>query len=115
MRVLVVDDHAGFRASARTLLELDGFEVVGEAADGATGVELARRVEPDLVLLDVALPDMSGFEVAEQVAGGSKVILISSRDRRDFGGRIRRSGALGFISKDRLSGAALRRLLESAS
>ena len=114
-RVLVVDDHAGFRASARTLLELDGFDVVAEAADGATGLELAGRIGPDVVLLDVALPDTSGFEVAERLRGGrSKVILISSRDPRDFGRRVRRSGAVGFLSKDRLSGAAVRALLEES-
>src|SRR6266571_2863904 len=113
MTVLVVDDHAGFRASARTLLELEGFEVIAEAADGASALELARQVEPDLVVLDVALPDVSGFEVAERLAGGgARVILISSREQRDFGRRVHRSGALGFVSKDRLSGAALRSLLE---
>jgi DNA-binding NarL/FixJ family response regulator len=114
--VLIVDDHEGFRASARTLLELDGFEVVGEAADGASALNLARELKPELVLLDVALPDTSGFEVAERLAGvPSKVILISSRERRDFGERVRRSGALGFVSKDRLSGAALHALLGGRS
>lgn len=114
--VLIVDDHEGFRASARTLLELDGFDVVGEAADGDSALKLARKLEPELVLLDVALPDMSGFEVAERLAGAaSKVILISSRERRDFGERVRRSGVLGFVSKDRLSGAALHALLDGRS
>jgi DNA-binding NarL/FixJ family response regulator len=116
IRVLVVDDHPGFRTSARTLLEVEGFEVVGEAADGATGLRLVGQVDPDLVLLDIALPDVSGFEVAELLARGrSKVILVSSRDRGDFGGRVRRCGALGFLSKDRLCGAALRELLEAGS
>jgi DNA-binding NarL/FixJ family response regulator len=114
--VLIVDDHQGFRASAHALLELDGFAVVGEAADGASALELARELEPELVLLDVALPDTSGFEVAERLAGTpSKVILISSRERRDFGERVRRSGALGFVSKDRLSGAALNAILGARS
>jgi DNA-binding NarL/FixJ family response regulator len=110
--VLIVDDHEGFRASARTLLELDGFDVVGEAADGESALKLARDLKPELVLLDVALPDTSGFEVAERLGGvPSKVILISSREQRDFGQRVRRSGALGFVSKDRLSGSALHVLL----
>ena len=106
--VVIVDDHPSFRASARNLLELDGFDVVGEAADGATGIELAERLRPQLVLLDVALPDTSGFDVAEQLAGGAaKIVLTSSREQHDLGRRLHRSGAVGFIPKDRLSGQAL--------
>jgi DNA-binding NarL/FixJ family response regulator len=111
--VLIVDDHESFRRSARMLLELEGFEVVGEAEDGASAVELARRLEPELVLLDIALPDTNGFDVAQQLAGGpSKVILTSSREQRDLGRRVRTSGALGFVPKDHLSGRALTDLLE---
>jgi DNA-binding NarL/FixJ family response regulator len=111
--VVIVDDHPSFRASARTLLELEGFEVVGEAADGESALEVAQELEPELVLLDVALPDTNGFEVAERLAGGpSKVILTSSRAQRDLGSRVRSSGALGFVPKDRLSGPALAALLE---
>jgi DNA-binding NarL/FixJ family response regulator len=114
--VLIVDDHPSFRASARILLEAAGFEVVGEAADGATGLELVRALEPELVLLDVALPDVSGFDVAESLAGvQSKIVLVSSRDQSDYGLRIRRSGALGFVPKDRLTGAALHELLGTAA
>jgi DNA-binding NarL/FixJ family response regulator len=113
VRVVIVDDHASFRRSARTLLELEGFEVVGEAADGAAAVDLAERLRPELVLLDVALPDTNGFEVAERLAGGpSKVILTSSREQRDLGRRVRSSGALGFVAKDSLSGPTLWALLE---
>jgi DNA-binding NarL/FixJ family response regulator len=113
--VLIVDDHPAFRASARTLLELDGFDVVGEAWDASSGLELARALDPDLVLLDVALPDMSGFDVAETLARASvKVILTSSRQQSDLGRRVRQSGALGFIPKDGLSGESMRSLLEAA-
>jgi DNA-binding NarL/FixJ family response regulator len=112
--VVIVDDHPSFRTSARTLLELEGFDVVGEAADGESAVELARRLRPELVLLDVALPDTNGFDVAERLAGGpSKVILTSSREQRDLGRRVRSSGALGFVPKDRLTGQALRVMLGS--
>jgi DNA-binding NarL/FixJ family response regulator len=112
--VVIVDDHPSFRTSARTLLELEGFEVVGEAEDGASALEIAAALEPELVLLDVALPDTNGFEVAEHLAGGpSKVILTSSRELRDLGRRIRSSGALGFVPKDRLTGQALMALLEA--
>jgi DNA-binding NarL/FixJ family response regulator len=111
--VLIVDDHPAFRASARAMLELEGFEVVGEAEDGTSGIEQAGALEPDVVLLDVALPDMSGFDVAERLAPGTKVVLTSSRHRSDFGRRVRSSRALGFIPKDDLSGDALRRLMET--
>jgi DNA-binding NarL/FixJ family response regulator len=111
--VLIVDDHESFRRSAKMLLELEGFKVVGEAEDGASAVELARRLQPELVLLDIALPDTNGFDVALQLAGGpSKVVLTSSREQRDLGRRVRTSGALGFVAKDRLSGQALTDLLE---
>lgn len=112
---MIVDDHAAFRASARAALELDGFEVVGEAQDGRSAVELANELEPDLVLLDVVLPDVSGFDVAERLKdGSSKVILISSREQRDYGQRVQRSAALGFVSKDNLSGEALATMLGGA-
>jgi DNA-binding NarL/FixJ family response regulator len=111
--ILIVDDHPAFRASARSMLELEGFVVVGEAADAAAGLELARSLEPELVLLDVVLPDGSGFDVAERLARSrSHVVLTSSREQSDYGRRVRRSGALGFVPKDRLSGAALNALLE---
>jgi DNA-binding NarL/FixJ family response regulator len=112
--VLIVDDHPAFRASARTMLELDGFEVVGEAENGTSGIEQAGALEPDVVLLDVALPDMSGFDVAERLAPATQVVLTSSRHRSDFGRRVRASRAVGFIPKDDLSGDALRRLMETA-
>jgi DNA-binding NarL/FixJ family response regulator len=114
--VVIVDDHPSFRTSARTLLELEGFDVVGEAADGESAVELAKRLRPELVLLDVALPDTNGFDVAERLAGGpSKVILTSSREQRDLGRRVRSSGALGFVPKDRLSGPTLHALLQGTT
>jgi len=107
-RAIVVDDHQAFRASARRLLEVSGYDVVGEAADGASGLALARELEPELVLLDVALPDMSGFDVADELAGGPcDIVLVSSRDPTDLGRRVARSGARGFISKERLSEESL--------
>lgn len=113
--VLIVDDHAAFRSSARAALQLDGFDVVGEAHDGQSALERARQLDPDLILLDVALPDLSGFDVAESLSGcRSKVILISSREQRDLGRRVLRSHALGFVSKDRLSGDIISALLRCA-
>jgi DNA-binding NarL/FixJ family response regulator len=108
--VLVVDDHPSFRATARLLLESEGYVVVGEAADGEGGVAAALRLRPDLVLLDVNLPDVDGFGVAARLAaldGAPEVILVSSRDPADFGPLVAGCGARGFIAKSELSGAAI--------
>ena len=112
--VLIVDDHAVFRSTVRALLEYDGFEVIGEAGDGEAGVSAAHRLSPDVVLVDVRLPDIDGFATAERLlAGGSApaVILTSSSDDPLYPDRARRSGARGFVAKHDLSGAALLALL----
>jgi DNA-binding NarL/FixJ family response regulator len=114
LRVLIVDDHPGFRARARALLESEGFEVVGEAGSGAEGVRVARELAPDVVLLDVQLPDTDGFAVATAVAadgGDAQVVLTSSRDGSDFGPLVGSCGARGFIAKAELSGARVAALL----
>ena len=111
--VLIVDDHAGFRGLARRLLEASGFTVVGEAEDGASALSAVEELRPALVLLDVVLPDTDGFAVAERLAengAGPDVVLTSSREAADFGERLDRSLAIGFIHKDDLSGAALAKL-----
>jgi len=112
--VLIVDDHPTFRTFAKALLEGEGFDVVGESEDGASAVEAARSLRPDVVLLDVQLPDFSGFEVAGRLrAAGvsSSIVLVSSRDASDYGDDIATSGATGFVAKGELSGPALRALL----
>jgi DNA-binding NarL/FixJ family response regulator len=112
--VLIVDDHPSFRASARMLLEADGFEVVGEAPDGRTAIEAVRELRPQMVLLDVQLPDIDGFEVAARIsANGSApaVVLTSSRDVDDLGPLGERTNVRGFIPKSELSGEALEALL----
>ena len=110
--VLIVDDHPGFRDTARRMLERDGFDVVGEAADGASGLTLARELDPDVILLDVALPDGSGFDVAERLRiEGPDVVLVSTRERADLGPRLEAAPALGFIQKDELTSDAVRSLL----
>jgi DNA-binding NarL/FixJ family response regulator len=110
MRVLIVDDHLSFRASARQLLEAEGFTVVGEAADGRQAIAAAEQLEPDLILLDVQLPDFDGFEVAARIAAlglRSAVVLTSSRALREYGSLVAESPVRGFIPKEELSGATL--------
>ena len=112
--VLIVDDHDSFRDSARALLEAEGFAVVGDAADGAAAVAAAARLRPDVVLLDVQLPDMNGFVVAERLAAGPdppRVVLISSRDAAAYGPRVDAAPVCGFLAKRELSGAALAALV----
>ena len=108
--VLVVDDHAGFRSRARMLLEAEGYDVIAEAGDGQTAIAEAGRLGPDIVLLDVQLPDLDGFDVAARITGGEDapvVVLTSSRDWSDSPDLIARSGARGFVRKDELSGATV--------
>jgi DNA-binding NarL/FixJ family response regulator len=112
--VLIVDDHARFRATARRALELAGWTVVGEAADGAEALLAARTLEPDVVLLDVGLPDMSGLEVARRLRDGSPrvaVVVVSTQDSADYRDLAVANGALGFIPKAELTGAGLHALL----
>ena len=114
LTVLIVDDHPSFRAIAQMALETDGFAVVGTASDGESGVAAALRLAPDVVLLDVELPDIDGFEVAERLrrAGSSSVIVLaSSRDPSDFGSLVAESAARGFVTKAELTGDAIRALL----
>jgi DNA-binding NarL/FixJ family response regulator len=114
MSVLIVDDHPSFRASARRLLEAEGFDVVGEAADGHEAIAAAQELEPDLVLLDVQLPDLDGFEVAGRLAAlglACAVVLTSSRNASEYGRLIADTPMRGFVPKAELSGAALTDLL----
>jgi two-component system response regulator DegU len=109
--VLIVDDHAGFRQGARIMLEADGFDVIAEASSLDAARTALRISAPDLVLLDIRLPDGSGFELAEELArvvGAPVVILTSSRDAQDYGDRLSTCGARGFIPKHRLTPATLR-------
>ena len=113
-RVLIVDDHDDFRASASALLAAEGFTVVGGVADGAGVVGAVERLRPDVVLLDVQLTDADGFAVAERLAAMSdppRVVLISSREAASYGARVGAASACGFLAKRELSGASLTALV----
>jgi len=115
-RLLIVDDHAGFRRSAARNLGAAGWDVVGEAEDGAGALEAAERMAPDVVLLDVGLPDVSGIEVARRLHERTPevaVVMVSTQDREDYGELAVASGARGFLTKLDLSSQALEALVES--
>jgi DNA-binding NarL/FixJ family response regulator len=112
--VLIVDDHEAFRESVSALLGAEGFAVVGEAADGGAAIAACERLRPDVVLLDIQLPDLDGFAVAERLAAVREppaVVLISSREAEAYGPRLDAAAARGFISKRELSGTALAALI----
>jgi DNA-binding NarL/FixJ family response regulator len=112
--VLIVDDHRGFRVLARRVLEAAGYEVVGEAVDGASALAAAAQLRPQLVVLDIQLPDLDGFAVSERLAATDHppvVVLISSRDESAYRRRLAGSSARGFIAKSQLSGKALAALV----
>lgn len=117
-RVLIIDDNTAFRGAVGQLLATDGFVVVAEAGTGARGVELAREHKPDLVIVDVQLPDTDGFDVAEQLAQldvALQVILTSSLDSSDLGSLVAESSASGFIPKAELAAPAIEALLGPTS
>ena len=114
MSLLIVDDHSTFRSVARKVLEHHGFDVVGEAADGHSALRAVSELHPEVVLLDVQLPDIDGFEVASRLTANGDapaIVMVSSRDGADFGDLVEQSGARGFIPKHDLSGPAVEALL----
>ncbi|MFC6156465.1 response regulator transcription factor [Kribbella sp. NPDC058693] len=116
-RFLIVDDHVLFRSSARRMLESQGFVVIGESGDGRSAITAVRTLRPDVVLLDVQLPDMNGFEVARQLAeepDAPAVILTSIRDASDYRTRLTGTPARGFIPKAELSESRITALLARA-
>ncbi len=108
--VVIVDDHEQFRASARAMLESEGFAVVGEAQNAEEALEAVMRLRPNILLLDVQLPDLDGFEVARRIAAGTlrpAIVLMSNRSAATYAMQLASTPARGFIAKVDLSGAAL--------
>ena len=107
VRVLIVDDQAPFRDAARAVVELtDGFEVVGEADSGEASVELAERLRPDMILMDVNLPGIDGFEATRQIRERlpeAVVVIVSTYEREVFGSRVDEAGANGYVAKSAFS------------
>ena len=109
--ILIVDDHAGFRRAARALLTAEGFHVVGEAPDGRSALSEAGRLRPEVVLLDIQLPDLDGFAVAAALAATEHpplVILVSSRDGASYDPQLTEANVAGFLPKGSMTGAAIR-------
>lgn len=115
--VVIVDDNGAFRARTSVLLGSEGYEVIGEAADGSSGLGMLRELRPDVALLDVQLPDTNGFALARRLreeGADTEVVMISTRDAIDYAGAIAECGARGFIAKSEICGDALRALLGTA-
>lgn len=104
IRVLVADDHAVVREGIRHVLSADeGFEIVGETANGADAVSLARALEPDVIVLDISMPGMSGLEAAEQIRDavpGAHILMLSIHDHEEYVLQSVRAGAHGYLRKD---------------
>jgi DNA-binding NarL/FixJ family response regulator len=114
-RVLIVDDHVEFRRAARRLLSDEGYRIVGEAGSVRSGYAAALALRPDVVLVDIGLPDGSGFDLAARLAVLSdprpRTVLISSRDAAGLASAATASGAVGFLPKARLTMTCLAELL----
>jgi DNA-binding NarL/FixJ family response regulator len=117
--IVIVDDHRSFRAQARAMLAAEGFDIVAEAGDGVGAIDVIRESAPDVVLLDVELPDLDGFAVLERLAASGlerrRVVLTSSRDRSAYAHRLAACGAAGFVAKEELTGDAVRALIAGAA
>jgi DNA-binding NarL/FixJ family response regulator len=114
--VLVVDDQAPFRIAARAVLRrLADFELAGEASSGSEAIELVDRLRPELVLMDINMPQMSGIEATRQIVAAypeTVVILCSTYDMRDLPFDAGSSGAVGYLNKEQLGTDLLRRVWE---
>jgi DNA-binding NarL/FixJ family response regulator len=107
LRVLIADDHRLFAEALEAILAADErIEVVGQASDGSEAVELARRLGPDLVLMDVSMPVLDGFEATREIRAerqDTRVLMLTGSNSRDDVDRSREAGASGYVTKDRIA------------
>jgi DNA-binding NarL/FixJ family response regulator len=116
VRVVIADDHGLFAEALEAILTVDGrVLVVGRAVDGAKAVELAARLQPDVVLMDISMPVLDGFEatrrIRERVPGASVLILTGSNSSHDVD-RSREAGAAGYVTKDRIAGELVEAIID---
>jgi DNA-binding NarL/FixJ family response regulator len=116
VRVLIADDHRLFAEALEAILTADDrLEVVGQASDGGEAVELARRLEPDVVLMDVSMPVLDGFEATREIRSASdevRVLMLTGSNSRADVDRSREAGASGYVTKDRIASELVEALLE---
>jgi DNA-binding NarL/FixJ family response regulator len=116
LRVLIVDDHRLFAEALEAILATDErIEVVGKAGDGSEAVELARRLGPDLVLMDVSMPVLDGFEATREIraaSGDTQVLMLTGSNSRADVDRSREAGASGYVTKDRIASELVAAIVE---
>ena len=116
LRVLIADDHRLFAEALEAILATDErIEVVGQASDGSEAVELARTLDPDVVLMDVSMPVLDGFEATREIrAAGEdiRVIMLTGSNSRADVDRSREAGASGYVTKDRIASELVSAIVE---
>ena len=114
--VLVVDDQQVFRNIARSTLGTDvTFEIIGEAVDGGNAIEMTEKLHPEVIVMDIQMPDMSGIEAARKILSempNMKIVLTSMGEDAEYEPLAREIGACGFVSKRELSASAVKALIE---
>lgn len=116
LRVLIADDHRLFAEALDAILASDErIEVVGRASDGSQAVELARKLGPDVVLMDVSMPGLDGFEATREIraeGGGVRVLMLTGSNSRADVDRSRNAGASGYVTKDRIASELVAAIVE---
>ena len=122
VKILIADDHEIVRQGIRRVLEAKPeWEICGEAANGQEAVRLAQELTPDIIIMDVSMPVMSGFEAADEISRlpiGSRVLFFTMHDTGSLAGSVRSSGARGYVVKSRAAQdllQALERLLNGGT